>query len=300
MWSVLDKTVAFHVGAHKTATSLLQKYMRDNRELLRKHGIYYMSRTATNRYIGWGDKLVADPDAVSALVQRPLRVPWFRLLVVSHENTLGRPFTDGGAHLYPRAPKLIDALAGALPRNRAKVVLSIRPQDELLESYYLQSVHEGGHLSFAAWLDRLDLDTLSWTPLVDKLYERFGRDRVEVLDFRLLAGGQDAYIRAFFARIDPRHPFDIEYSPRRNPSISEKGLRMALAANPQLRSSTERRLMRRFLQSHFSNVRYPRPALLTDEQRAWLRERYDGEYEQIVAGGPGERLMSAAPEVAAR
>lgn len=298
MWSVRDKTVAFHVGAHKTATSLLQKYMRDNRELLRKHGIYYVSRSAMNRYVGWGDKLVADPEAVADVVRQPLRLPWFRLVVVSHENTLGRPFAEGGAHLYPRAPELIDALARALPLHRTKIVLSVRPQDELLESYYLQSVHEGGHLRFDAWLDRLDLDALSWTPLVDKLYEAF--DRVEVLDFRRIAGGQEAYIREFFDRIDPHRPFDIEYSPRRNPSISEKGLRMALAANPQLRSSTERRVMRRFLQSNFSNVRYPRPDLLTNEQRASLRERYGGEYERIVGGGAGDRLPSAAPEVAAR
>lgn len=300
MWSVLDKTVAFHVGAHKTATSLLQKYMRDNRQLLRRHGIYCVSRTATNRYVGWGDKLLSDPEAVSTLVQRPLRVPWFRLLVVSHENTLGRPFADGGAHLYPRAPEIIDGLAAALPRDRTKIVLSVRPQDELLESYYLQSVHEGGHLNFGAWLDRLDLDALSWIPLVERLYDTFGRDRVEVLDFRLIANGQEAYIREFFARIDPRRPFDIEYSPRRNPSISEKGLRLALAANPQLKSSTERRLMRRFLQSSFSNVRYPRPALLSDEQRDWLRERYGGEYERIVGSAAGERLTSATPEMAAR
>jgi hypothetical protein len=82
----------------------------------------------------------------------------------------------------------------------------------------------------------------------------------------------------------------------RNPSISGKGLRMALGANPHLRTGEERKLMRVFLQKHFSNVRYPRPVLFSDEQRQWLRERYGAEYERLV-GGSGSDAADAEPAV---
>ena len=46
MSPIRKKTVVFHVGAHKTGTSLLQKFMRDNNTTLRRNRIYYLSRSA--------------------------------------------------------------------------------------------------------------------------------------------------------------------------------------------------------------------------------------------------------------
>jgi hypothetical protein len=276
------KTVVFHVGAHKTGTSLLQKYMRDNVSVLRRNHIHYVSRGAMNDLVGWGDELLRDPAPLATTLRRVLRIPWFSVLIMSHENTLGRPLRSGGAHLYPRAPEIIDALGALLAPYRAKLVLSIRPQDQFLESYYLQSIHQGRHASFQEWLSRIDLDALSWTPVVDALRATFGPSQVDVIDFRTIKDGQDAYIAQFFERIDPRYSFDMTYTAMSNPSISDKGLRMALAVNPHLRSGPERKLMRTFLQQHFSNVRYPRPVLLTDDDKRALRDRYAAEYEALV------------------
>ena len=61
MSPIRRNTVVFHIGAHKTGTSLLQKYMRDNVRLLRRHRIYYLSRGAMNDYVGWGGNLLRDP-----------------------------------------------------------------------------------------------------------------------------------------------------------------------------------------------------------------------------------------------
>lgn len=286
MSPIRKKTVVFHVGAHKTGTSLLQKYMRDNVQTLRRHRIYYLSRSAMNDYVGWGDRLLRDPEPLARKMGHMLAIPWFKVLIASHENTLGRPLVKGGAHLYPRAAEIIDALGRLLRPHRPKIFLSIRPQEQFLESYYLQSIHEGRHQPFEAWLERIDLDAISWTPIVDKLFDTFGREQVEIVDFRLIKEGQQAYVTHFFTRIHPRYTFEIEYTSMRNPSISDKGLRMALAANPHLKSGEERKLMRKFLQKHFSNVRYPRPVLFSDEQKQWLRDRYGAEYERLVGGAP--------------
>lgn len=285
MSPIRNKTVIFHVGAHKTGTSLVQKYMRDNAANLRRSRIYYLSRSAMNDYVGWGDRLLQDPGPLATRIRRMLRIPWFRVLIMSHENTLGRPLRKGGAHLYPRAPEIIAALGRLLAPYRAKLVLSIRPQEEFLESYYLQSIHQGRHQTFDEWLGSIDLDALSWMPVVDALQRTFGREQVEIIDFRTIRQGQEAYISQFFERIDPRYSFDVTYTPVRNPSISEKGLRMALAANPHLTSGEERKLMRTFLQKHFSNVRFPRPVLMSDDQKQALRDRYGTEYEALVADG---------------
>ena len=43
--------------------------------------------------------------------------------------------------------------------------------------------------------------------------------------------------------------------------------------------------MRAFLQKHFSNAKFPRPVLFSDEQRADLSERYGAEYRELVSAG---------------
>lgn len=279
---MVQQDVVYHVGAHKTASSLLQKFMRDNREILRQNRICCLSRGEMNDYVGWGKKLLTRPENLEQRIAEALEDPWYRTLVISHENTLGPPFKEGAAHLYPRGPELVAQLASALQPWPSRIFFYIRPQDEFVESYYLQRVHQGHRLSFAEWLDEIDLDALSWQPLVDAMTQHFGPERVEVVDFGLIRQGQNEFIADFLRRIDPETQIEPDYRPIRNPSISDKGLRIALAANKHLRNDWERKAMRTFLQKHFSNRRYPRPVLFSEKQKMRLRARYAGEYEQLT------------------
>lgn len=276
------KEVVYHLGAHKTASSLLQKYMRDNGAVLRRRRIHYVGRDEMNDLVGWGKRLLHQPERLEGRITEAFANPWHRTVIISHENTLGPPFKDGAAHLYPRGPEIIAQLARALGRWRARVFLYVRPQDEFVESYYLQRIHQGHRLSFSQWLDQLDLDALSWRPVVDALVSHFGAERVEVVDFDRIRQGQNEFIADFFRRIDPSYEIQPDYRPVRNASISDKGLRIALAANKHLRSDWERKAMRKFLQKHFSNRSYPRPVLLSEEQRRQLRAAYAAEYEELT------------------
>lgn len=285
------KDVVYHLGAHKTASSLLQKFMRDNRDALRRHRIHYVNRSEMNDHVGWGKRLLTQPERLERRVAEALANPWYRTLVISHENTLGPPFKDGAAHLYPRGPELAEQLAHVLRHWRSRVVLYIRPQDEFVESYYLQRIHQGATLSFAEWLEQIDVDAISWRPLVDALVEHFGREHVEVVDFGTIRHGQSEFVADFLRRVGAGSRIDPTYRPVRNPSISAKGLGIALAANRHLRRDRERKAMRKFLQRHFSNQRYPRPVLLSEEERRGLRRAYADEYEELTG-----RPVLPAPE----
>jgi hypothetical protein len=277
-----QKEVIYHLGAHKTASSLLQKYMRDNADVLRDHRIAYLGRGEMNDCVGWGKRLLKRPEILGNRLAELLDDDGCDRLVTSHENTLGPPLKPGAPHLYPRGPEIVEQLTRVLRPWRARAFLYIRPQAEFVESYYLQRIHQGDHVSFSEWLDDVDLAALSWRPVVDALRQHLGSDRVEVVDFGLIRQGQNAFIADFFRRIDPAIDLAPDYRPIRNPSISGKGLRIALAANKHLRSDRERKAMRIFLQRHFSNRDYPRPILFTDEQKAEVRQRYASEYEQLT------------------
>jgi hypothetical protein len=278
-----EKVAAFHVGAHKTGTSVFQQYLRQNPWLMRRKRILVVGRAELAGYVGWGEKLIADPRPLIDRVERLRRSPVASVLIGSCENLLGRPFPKGGdGSLYPAAPRNIEALARATKGVRGKAILAIRPQEEFLESYYLQTVHEGRHHTFDEWLARVDLDALSWRPVVDALHEAFGPADVEVVDFGLIAAGQDAFISHLLTRIDPRLDFRVSHDLVKNRSVSARGLEMALEVNPHLKTGAERRALRILLQTHFSNLDFPRPALLSDEQKHALRARYGPEYADLL------------------
>ena len=278
---------AFHVGAHKTGTSLLQKYLRDNPSMLSHLGIDYLGRGDTNGFVGWGDKLIEDPGALTERIRRGAAERSIRYFVSSHENTLGHPFgTENSPRrsgLYPAAAPRIDALERALRPFPRKILFYLRSQEGFLESYYLQRIQQGESLTFREWLADVDLDEVSWAPVVDELRDAFGADNVVVGDFAEIEQGQADYIRRFLRRIDPSLDHEVQYEARRNRSISAKGLAIALAANPHLTTASERKLMRKFLQRNFSNARYPRPELFTPTEQAEVRARYEAENLTLVS-----------------
>jgi hypothetical protein len=275
-------TVAVHIGAHKTGTSLIQKYLRDKPEQTAPFGIRAVSRGDCNSLIGWGKVIIDEPHRLGDRLAAEVAAPGASFVVVSHENTLGRPHQPSGDHLYPQAEARVAALASILEPFETRVVFYLRRTVSFLESYYLQLIHQGEFFTFDQWLDRVDLDRVSWRPVVEMLRDAFGADRVSIGDFDEIKEGQDEFLRRFLRRVDPSIDVAASYRPRRNPSISDKGLQIALSANPYLRSADERKAMRKFLQANFSNTDYARPRLFTAEQRAGLEERYDPEYDSLV------------------
>ncbi len=277
-------SVIAHVGAHKTGTSLIQKFMRDKPDQIAPFGIDPISRSDTNTLIGWGHALLDTPSLLADRLAAETGAGDARYVVLSHENTLGRPHRPSGAHLYPEAKDRVAALAGILDRFDFRVVFYLRPQASFLESYYLQLLQQGEFFTFDTWLDRVDFDLLSWRPVVEMLWSTFGEDRVAIGDFEEIRQGQEEFLRGFFRRINPAIDIHPEYTAKRNLSISDKGMRIAMAANPFLRSTEERKSMRDFLQKHFSNAKYPRPVLFSEEQHRRLSERYGAEYRELLGG----------------
>jgi hypothetical protein len=273
--------VVFHIGAHKTGTSVVQRFLRDHGRALKRRRVTYIGRSEIGDYVGWGRTLVDEPDRMARRLARGVANPYYRTLLATTENALGRPIRPGGEHLYPDAVPVIHALEKVLDRYDGRVIWYVRPVDEFVESYYLQLIHQGEHISFDEWFDTIDPATLSWEPVATELRQVFG-PRAVIVGFEEVRLGQTEFLRRFFERVDPRLRLPFAYERRHNRSISAKGLDLALAANPLLTAKREQHALRVFLQSHFSNVDYERPTLLSPAQRADLADRYGAEYAGIT------------------
>lgn len=283
------RALVLHLGAHKTGTSLVQKYLRDKERQCQAAGIWPMPRGEGDEFIGWGRaaEVAAGAEGLRArLAEAEARK--VRCFVLSHENALGRPFRQEAPHLYPDAARHGANLRQALGADRPwRVVYYIRNQASFLESYYLQTVHEGAWHDFDSYMTGLGAHGFSWVPLYEALCDLFGAENVVLRSFdEDIAAGQAAYLERFLraataADLKPFGAFD--YKPVRNPSVGDRGLDLARAINPLLRNPSERKLFRKFLQEHFSNRDYPRPALLSEAAKAEMRARYDAENAELLA-----------------
>lgn len=274
--------VVYHVGAHKTGTSLVQSYLAENRRALRRQKVTYLTRPTLENWVHGIDGESDDPGGLRRKLAETFERRPKGIVIGSYENTLGPPFGNKRSGMYPKTQERAEALRDALSGYSTKVLLGIRPQSGFVESYYIQTVQQGGYQTFDEWFGKLDLDEMSWRPVLDTLVAVFGRDCVEVIDFNAIRNGALAYLRGFLDRVDPEVWLDAAEAPRDNASLSDKGLRIALAANPHLSDKEERVAMRHFLQEHFPNTKFPRPVLLSEAQRADLDARYGAEYEELV------------------
>lgn len=281
------KSIVLHVGAHKTGTSLVQKFLRDREKLCTANNIYALPRGDGSKFIGWAgeERIAKGREPLLRRIQRQTEHGRDYFLI-SHENSIGRPFITGENEIYPHRDACIARLKGELEGHAFRVIYYIRRQAWFLESYYLQTVHEGGMLPFRDWQKAMEPPSLSWKPVYESLCAAFGDSNVVLRSFEQeIALGQSAYLRRFFESFMPTDPAkwkDFEYEPVHNPSVGSKGLEIALAINRLSETTAERKLVRKFLQDNFSNRNYPRPLLLEEGERDALNIRYDDENKVLI------------------
>jgi len=239
------KSVVLHLGAHKTGTSTIQKYMRDNEALCLQNRIGFMSRSTTDVLLRWGKRadVQAHGDELRQLVKQA-EESGAEHYVISHENVPGRPFVPEEKRLYPNLKAHAAAVKDELAGWPIKVVFHIRSQPAFLESYYLQTIHEGAHHTFREWRQAMGKTNLSWKPIYKDLCEVFGAENVMIRSFDAdIAGGQENLLQQFFAAFSDRTADDFggfAYKAHRNPSVGDKGLKLALLINPLLSDAAER------------------------------------------------------------
>lgn len=275
--------VILHLGAHKTGTSLIQKFLRDRPHEATRLGLGAISRADGDRLFAWGGQTLKMQEETRGQVDSLFR-SGRRHVIVSHENALGRPFVSQQEHLYPKCAERSRDLAAVFSPFDVTVIFYIRDQATFLQSYYLQTVHQGSTDTFREWLAPIDTSKLSWVPMVTALTDAFGPARVAIADFSEIGAGQEQFLRTFISRVDRSLSPEIDYPVRRNPSIGDLGLDIALALNAHVKSQTERKAARVFLQKNYSNVDFERPNLLTHEETAELGIRYGPENLSLVRG----------------
>jgi hypothetical protein len=185
--------IAFHIGAHKTATSHLQQSLLAQTAPLAGAGVCYLG---PSRLRGAGPSisalfgLPAGKPQITALCQQYQRV------VISEENYIGAlnpPRRRPVVTRYPDAATRIDTLASAAGQ-KIDIFLGLRRPTAYLNAAYCQQLLGGRITPMAQYRKLHPLASVDWLHLVARLRSTAGVGRLVVWCYEDYATHFDAII----------------------------------------------------------------------------------------------------------
>lgn len=276
--------IFLHFGAHKSASTTIQRNLRQNKNVLREeYGIYFFEYPDIARgnfykyfnsrvYLEEGKAAVGDTlEALRrsfATVMR--RCPDDATVVISAEGFLSHSGLHKYGGIYPHAPRMLEALAAATAPYDVRVILVTRRQDTFIESCYLQQVKEGRYPTFEEFYGEIDRDRLAWLPIAEAAERHFGRDKMLVTPFEEIIQGTEPFLRSILGFITNQEITGLKIRKIANPSISQLGVDLALATFPLLDGKippSAYREHRLYLFRQFSSTKYPKAVFLERDER---------------------------------
>lgn len=171
-------TVAFHIGAHKTATTHLQRSLRHAREALVEKGVRYYGpdsfrmpgRTIQSRF-GFPFGSSTAPPKRSPQEELAFLLKDGHRLLLSEENFIGalnHPKGRAVAQRYRSAGSRLASLAQAIGQE-LEVFLAVRRPTGFINAAYCQMLLGGQFMPVAAFQQRNAISTVDWLDLVTRL-----------------------------------------------------------------------------------------------------------------------------------
>ena len=198
-------TIAFHIGAHKTATTHLQRSISKVAEGLATSGVRYygpknfrLPGRSIFALFGLKDENPA-PLRRSPLAQLELLRKDADHLALSEENFIGvlnSPRRLPVLQRYPHAATRITRLAQALERP-IDVLLGMRHPTTFLNSAYCQQLMGGRVVPFERYAQLNTVESVDWLDLVTRLRAAEGVNRLTVWCYEDYAALFDQICAAF-------------------------------------------------------------------------------------------------------
>lgn len=194
-----DMEIILHLGAHRTATTSFQHYLRCNAAALRDLGLGVWGPDATRDGVLCGVIPVAGRGGAArqlerargriALRLRGAETAEIRQLVISDENMIGaarRNLRDG--RLYAAIGERMARFAHAFDGRVRRAVLCIRAQDSYWSSVLAYGVARGHRIPLPADLDRLVTVNRQWRAVITDLACALPGVEILVLPHEVFAG----------------------------------------------------------------------------------------------------------------
>jgi len=182
-------SIAFHVGAHKTATSHLQRCLMKGADRLAAQGVryygpdYFRQRGHAIRWLfGFRDDQPIKSGQPSGAAKIAQMADGAKRLLLSEENYLG-PMNDPDAGFmaqrYPEAGKRVGMFAQAVGQD-VDVLIGLRQPSTYLNGAYGQMLLSGQRCDFDTYCRNNPLEGIDWAQVIAQLRAAKGVGQVIV------------------------------------------------------------------------------------------------------------------------
>jgi hypothetical protein len=251
--------VHVHLGAHKTATTYLQRQLQRNTAILEANGIFCPQQKTFQEAFGRYFNALVHAYPYGGLAIRPFLERKIDQLVrsagtpssaiLSDENLAGMlAFNHKQGGLYRQVGRRTALLAAVLAPHKPHFYFAIRSYKDFLPSAYLQLATNGREPEYQAYLDSFDVEKYGWTAAIRQIVDSVGAENLTVWTYEKFARDN----RSIFDLLVPGVELDIEADQSKRvvlPSMTLKGLRVMQAIEGKLSKSELGRIgkvMRRF------------------------------------------------------
>lgn len=282
------KELWIHIGAHKTATTFLQGQLYRERFGLMAQSVWFDQES-----IEFGESVCyssplspSDLMLKKEMLERKILKRPERVVIWSSEFFIGDP--EKG---YRNAEAVSADLRRLTSSFDVKLVVCVRRQDQFIQSWYHQHLKRGGCDSFDCFLERVGDRSFCWYRILRHFESDFGRENLRVLTYESLRHRSRPIIEVFFGSHSHVLKMRADLPTRSNPSLSEKGLRLALLCFPDL-TIEERKQLRNFLLKAFPRSPNEQFSLFDPVRRKELLDHYRESNEALF-----ERYLGGAANI---
>ena len=283
-----------HLGAHKTATTFVQRTLRENGPALKAAGIAAPELVALRkRFTARFDRVMRGGRLAARLFDAALRrdlaallpsAPGIDRTILSDENFVGvLGANTRGRGLYPDAGARARVLAGLVGQGNVHWFLAIRDYADFTTSAYLQAASHRAAPAFDAYVEAVHRGQRGWADIVEELVRLSGPDRVTVWTYERFR----AEPRAIFDVLAPGADLalaEAEDAPAVNTSLTVKGLKVMQRLEGHL-TPAELNHMGKLMKRFPFEAPNPRLTITDADLLAKLGARYEADRARIRATG---------------
>lgn len=254
------KKIHLHIGAHKSASTTVQRNLRRNANKLSEElntaflGGTELTHTAFGvhfRKLATG-KLhiedIADYESSIAEVKECINSLVGRIsedtIIISDEAMLGHSSLDKYKGIYTHIETVADSLKKIFIGYETDITFIVRRQDDFIESCYLQQIKETRSISFDEFLTPINIAKLSWLDICSSLECHF-KCKVNVIPFESIKQlGAKGFVELFLTIVHskPIRISGFELIEKANPSFSELGVDVSRNLLPKLSKDAARKI----------------------------------------------------------